>query len=114
MRTELEQYIHDNAVVDVDTQFNDWAPSVDFTDADKVADILRKSETNKWAWCCAHVTVTFNGFEESDSRGGCSYDSAEAFRESKSYADMVNSCVTRLANTIAKIVPDAQAFHVAR
>lgn len=42
---------------------------------------------NPWAWCCAHVVVTWHGFKGEDFLGCCSYKSEEDFREPDGYFD---------------------------
>ena len=57
------------------------------------------------AWCIMTVTVEFNGIEESDSIGGCSYDSLQDFKDhSGYYDDMVNECLSRLNKKAKGIV----------
>lgn len=111
MTTQLEQYIRTHADITVEPQFNDWGPEHDCFEADQLVDIKRRAETNIWGWCCIHVTVTFMGLEESESLGGCSYDSEAAFRRNSYFTVMVNDCVKRLSDKVAKIVKEAAPYH---
>lgn len=112
MTTELEQYIRAHADIAVEPQFNDWSPENDCFEADQLAAVQRRAETNIWGWCCIHVTVTFNGLEESESLGGCSYDAEVNFRRCPYFTDMVNACVSRLADKVAKLVKEVAPYHV--
>jgi len=60
---------------------------VDKADA---AEILRRSETNPWAWCVVKVTASWNGYRASEYLGGSCYESEEDFKsvDSDYYADM--------------------------
>ena len=52
---------------------------------------------NPWAWCCAHVIVTWYGFKGEDYLGMCSYKSEEDFREPGGYFDdMVQTAIDQI------------------
>lgn len=42
---------------------------------------------NPWAWCCAHVKGVYEGIEEDDYLGCCSYKSEEDFKQPGGYYD---------------------------
>jgi hypothetical protein len=69
-------------------------------DVDEAAEqaVREKLESgNEWAWCVAKVSVEYEGVEESAYLGGCSYESAEDFKEPGGhYADMVEEALGEL------------------
>jgi hypothetical protein len=62
------------------------------------AEILRRLETNPWAWCTVKVTASWGGYRASDYLGGCSYDSERDFTSGDSdyFADMKASALAGL------------------
>jgi hypothetical protein len=63
--------------------------------------VLLDLEDNEWAWCSVCVTATWNNFEGFTYLGGCSYKSAEDFKEnSMYYEEMVAEVLDDLNNTL--------------
>lgn len=52
---------------------------------------------NSWAWCQVKVTVSFLGFQSDQYLGGCSYESARAFRAGGYFEDLVGDGVEEIA-----------------
>lgn len=49
---------------------------------------------NDWAWCTAHVRVTYRGILVADTYlGCCSYKGEEDFKSGGYYDDMVSECL---------------------
>lgn len=64
-------------------------------------DIQRQlDEGNEWAWCCIRVMVTWADWEAEEYLGGCSYANEAAFRADVYFADMVDTALGRLNETI--------------
>ena len=69
------------------------------TDKEIARDIREQLDSgNAWAWCMAHVRVTYRGVLSSDSYlGGCSYASEKDFRNDNGYyGQMVDECIAEL------------------
>jgi hypothetical protein len=67
--------------------------------------ILRDIESgNEWAWCTAHVRVTYKGILTADDYlGACSYPSEDDFRDGGYFDDMVSSCVAEINNQLSRL-----------
>lgn len=69
----------------------------DFDHPDDIAWVRESLENgNEWAWCVVQVTVEFHGISATDYLGGCSYTSAQDFREGGYFEDMVDNCLDDL------------------
>lgn len=59
--------------------------------ADRMAELAVRNDLesgNEWAWCEVEVKASWEGFEDSDYLGGCSYESEEAFKAGGYFEDM--------------------------
>lgn len=56
---------------------------------------------NVWAWCWVKVTAHWEGFEGSDTLGGCSYKSEAAFKRGGYYTDMKQAALDQLNAEVA-------------
>lgn len=59
---------------------------------------------NGWAWCRVEVIVAFQGFEEREYLGGCSYENETAFKRCGYYTDMVKEGADKIAAAFQKLV----------
>lgn len=83
-----------------ESELDDPADQID--DAESVAWVReQRNAGNEWAWCCAIVTVRWNGFEANECLGGCSYKSGEDFRDGPYFADLCNEALGHLNAEIA-------------
>jgi hypothetical protein len=79
--------------------FDSGDPVLDEKDAVRIEKDY--NDGNNWAWCCAKVTVRWNGFTGEDYLGGCNYDSEEQFKEAGGYYDdMKESALAELNNEL--------------
>lgn len=61
---------------------------------------------NEWAWCTAHVRVTYKGLVTADAYlGACSYRNADDFRRDGGYDDMVSECLAEINAKLKDIGP---------
>lgn len=59
---------------------------------------------NDWAWCTAHVRVTYKDILVADEYlGGCSYESANDFKKGGYYDDMVDTCIDQINEQLTKL-----------
>jgi hypothetical protein len=83
------------------------------TDAETIAWIKAELDRgNEWAWCCAHVRVTYKGIIKADDYlGGCSYKSEADFRAVESdggYFDgMVETCIDEINAKLAQLCAES-------
>jgi len=76
---------------------------------------------NEWAWCCAHIRVTYKGILTGDDYlGCCSYKGSSDFVDSKFriespdgtvthagyYDDMVDECLSQINAQLARLCED--------
>lgn len=79
------------------------------TDAETVASIKAQlAAGNEWAWCTAHVRVTYKGIISADDYlGGCSYGSEADFRDTESdggyFDNMVDTCLAEINAKLAQL-----------
>lgn len=60
---------------------------------------------NQWAWCSAHVIVTYRDLKGEDWLGGCSYQSKEDFMQPNGYYDsMIGEAVEKVAEQIEALI----------
>lgn len=77
----------------------DRAPDYDDPEENKrISKML--ADGDQWAWFCAHVEVYWSEYKAETYLGGCSYESAEAFKKDQYYEDMINECVEEIAQQI--------------
>ncbi len=89
---------------DISIEGNVLASGDDEEDRKAEEEVRRQlKDGNEWAWCCAHVRVSFESLQADDYLGGCSYLSEEDFRAGGYYEDMVNSCLDEILSQIEKI-----------
>lgn len=62
----------------------------------------RLNSGDLWAWFCAHVRVTYNGFVGDDYLGACSYENEADFRNGGYFDDMVDMCIDQINAQIEK------------
>lgn len=55
---------------------------------------------NVWAWCCAHVEITWRGFTEHEYLGACSYKSEADFIACGELTTMRDEACIRLAQRL--------------
>lgn len=103
MTNKLHQYILNHCSITVTPEAEYLHPKDVFEDERDVHHVIKESEWNSWAWCCVCVTVTFHGITESDYMGTCSYKDQKEFEDDGDYAEMVDSCVTRLTERVTKL-----------
>lgn len=48
-------------------------------------DIIKRLESNIWAWCCVCVTAKWKGLEGTDYLGSCSYKDENDFKQPGGY-----------------------------
>ena len=66
---------------------------------------------NPWAWCCAHVTVSYMGESGDAYLGQCSYVSRENFiAVDDYYTSMIDEALDELARGIEQLVADPCLF----
>jgi hypothetical protein len=116
---KLEDTKRSNAHIEIIAHPEDTHPRDHFDDslADTVADIIERSEHNVWAWCSVEVNVSYQGLESSAYLGGCSYDSADDFKNTSDgyYNDMLEECIADIAaqmQAIACIVGDDNHWYI--
>ena len=77
----------------------------DFDDCEAIVEkIIKDSEWNEWAWCNAHVKVSYLGLNAGEYLGCCSYVSKEDFMKDDYFNDMVERCMLDLTEQIEKIL----------
>ena len=59
---------------------------------------------NEWAWCCAHVTVSYRGFTGEEYLGGCSYESEANFKADGGYESMVDTAIEEIIQEIERFM----------
>lgn len=64
--------------------------------------IRRLERGDRWAWCCAAVTVSWGGWKETAYLGCCSYDGEDDFRKGGYYEQMVEEALEDLNKTLAR------------
>lgn len=77
-----------------------FASGDDEQDAETVAEIERKLETNEWAWCIVRVTARLGQFEGVAYLGGCSYEDAEDFKKGGYFEQMKKEALDDLKETL--------------
>lgn len=99
----LKRFIDNNPLVEIEfiAENEDMAP--DWDDEEGIKRIEREyNNGNFYAWFCAHVKVTYKGFEADDYLGGCSYKSERDFKENSGYyIDMISECIDQINKEIA-------------
>lgn len=66
---------------------------------------------NLWAWCTAHVTVSYMGESGDSYLGCCSYESKESFKaDSGYYPGMIDDALDELARCIEELTADPCLF----
>ena len=75
-----------------------------YDDEQRIKDVCELYSWTVWGWCTVKVTAKWNGIEESEYLGGCSYESEEDFiKNSGYYDDMRKEAIARLFAMIEKI-----------
>jgi hypothetical protein len=83
----------------------DFASGDDADDAETVAWIRDQLDRgNEWAWCCAHVRVTYDGIVADEYLGGCSYHGEREFR-AETMPEMVETCLDTINAQLAAREP---------
>lgn len=84
---------------------NALASGSDSADREAENDIRDQLEDgNDWAWCCAHVRVTYKGILTADSYlGACSYRDEADFRAGGYFDDMVSECLEEISSKRAAL-----------
>jgi hypothetical protein len=76
-------------------------PDLHFGDKQTVDWIVRQlNQGNQWAWFCAEVRATWNGFSQSTYLGACSYRNEREFREDQ-WDQMVDEALDALNRSLA-------------
>lgn len=57
---------------------------------------------NVWAWSFVTVTAEWNGYRDSATLGGCSYNDESDFKEGDYYNDMCNDAFDQLNETLKR------------
>lgn len=93
-RAVLTAWLEKHALVTLECLPEDTDPADNFADPEDVAFARRD---DPWAWFCAKVTVSFDGFSATDYLGGCSYHSEDDFKKPGGYyTDMIHCCCVDL------------------
>lgn len=103
-KRQLEKYLHHFGHVTVHALPCNLPVSNTIDDPALVETIMTQAETNVWAWCVVEVKVTFKGLTQSDYMASCWHGGEAEFLESDTYQDMLNECVSRLADRVLDIV----------
>ncbi len=83
--------------LDAEPEYDDPAGHFEF-DEDTEHVLAGIERGNPWAWFTARVVAAWNGFEEDEYLGRCSYASEWDFKDGGYYESMVHAVLERLAD----------------
>lgn len=76
----------------------------DAAENERIRDELERG--NEWAWCAAHVRVTYKGETSADAYlGACSYKNAAEFRRDGAFDEMVHECLAEINAKLKAVGP---------